>query len=107
MGIHILAGECEGRGAACLVDSVTGTVFGPVFRSYEDADGFVAWSRESHRLLTDWIAYDGDLTRLHTRWLAQPDCCACLEERAVANGRCVECGPDAAMAEAPAQEDRP
>ena len=118
MGLHILAGECEGRVSACLVDSVTGTVFGPLFRSYEDADGFVAWSRESHHLLASPLVEmgttdlrqldDGDLTRLYTRWLAQPACCACLEERAVSNGRCLECGPNAEMAASPdMQEERP
>jgi hypothetical protein len=94
-------------------------VFGPLFRSYEDADGFLAWTRAGAGplLRTPLVEMgasdlrqldDGDLTRLYTRWLAQPACCACLEERAVSNGRCLECGPNAEMAASPdMQEERP
>lgn len=40
MAILILDGEC-GRVAACLVDTVTDTVFGPLFRDREEASLFL------------------------------------------------------------------
>jgi len=52
MGVRVLVGEYDGgESAACMVDSVTGTAFGPLFRgedAVEDIDRFVRWLSLRH-----------------------------------------------------------
>jgi hypothetical protein len=44
MGIRILSGRYDGgETRACLVDSVTGFAFGPLFDDEDRADDFVSW----------------------------------------------------------------
>lgn len=47
MGIRVLAGAMEQveapSGAAVLFDSVTGTAFGPLFSSDDEANEFLGW----------------------------------------------------------------
>jgi len=46
MGCRILSGTYDGtREGACYVDSVTGTAFGPLFDSADDAEEFMEWLR--------------------------------------------------------------
>lgn len=44
MGVRILVGEYDGGDEkACLVDSVTGTAFGPLFEDRDEAQDFCDW----------------------------------------------------------------
>lgn len=44
MGVRILEGTYDGtRDAAVLVDSVTGTAFGPLFADHDEAEAFLKW----------------------------------------------------------------
>ena len=86
MGVRILIGHEQGehilsREHACLFDSVTGWVFGPLFREDEDtgesaedrAQAFLDWLAETEGTVHE---YDdarqippGDLERLYKLWL--------------------------------------
>lgn len=49
MGIHILTGRLDGtRDAAVLIDSVTGTAFGPLFTDEDEAEGFLGWLKSTY-----------------------------------------------------------
>ncbi len=48
MGVWTLRGQCEGKTAAVMVDSVTMQAFGPLFGSQEDCDDFVEWCLATH-----------------------------------------------------------
>jgi hypothetical protein len=57
MGVRILLGVYDGTGdaaqAACLVDSVTGTAFGPLFRGPDadlDIERFLKWYDDTRSL---------------------------------------------------------
>lgn len=48
MAIWTLHGEVDGHHeAACLVDSVTETAFGPMFRDADEVDAFLIWNTET------------------------------------------------------------
>lgn len=66
MSVRILTGthDVDVPGAV-LFDSVTMWAFGPVFKSYADADNFREW------LPGDARSYDDvELERLYTEWLS-------------------------------------
>ena len=94
MSVHTLEGLADGhREAACMVDSVTGTAFGPLFASADEIDSFLLFCRtnEPDRSCTRLADYgvrdvraldDADLRSLHTRWLGRQRCRGggCLNE---------------------------
>jgi hypothetical protein len=69
MGIRILEGSYDGesRGAA-MVDSVTDTVFGPLFKSAAHIDDFLEWLKTDARRFTDV-----ELREQHDAW--HEECC--------------------------------
>ena len=82
MGIHTIKGTCEGRDCAAMVDSVTGCVFGPLFRSEDDCNRFQFFARQrAHDFGASGIRdlEDGDLMKLHLQWLTLPECRWCHE----------------------------
>jgi hypothetical protein len=96
MGIRILAGKYDGTlERACMVDSVTGTAFGPLFDSGELAEDFVTrYAGLGHadlRTLTD-----AELKVAVDEWEA--DLCPACETSTCA---CDECGVRCATAHFP------
>jgi hypothetical protein len=54
MGVRLLTGTYDGtqHGATVMVDSVSGTAFGPVFDSWDDAEDFREWAGQDPRTYT-------------------------------------------------------
>lgn len=89
MGVHILSGELNGSTteAACLVDSVTGVAFGPVFDTHDGAQAFLEWLPGDARALSP-----GDLAQQIAEWAALPTCSDCEDKvSAVSAKRCDRC----------------
>jgi len=76
MGIRILEGTYDGhKHAAALVDSVTDTVFGPLFDSAHHAECFLEWLRDNVTNEDARKLSSGELALAHDDWRKE-----CLDE---------------------------
>jgi len=93
MGVRILAGTFDGEGDfACLVDSVTETAFGPLFRAGEiqgaedAADDFLAYCR-AHGAIDPRLMGEKTLAAQVSNW--RKDLCPACETTSCG---CRDCG---------------
>jgi hypothetical protein len=70
MSVEILTGTMPGsqEQRSCLVDSVSGWVFGPLFHDEDDAEEFIQWVIE-HRGCDPRALAPSDLRAAHMEWI--------------------------------------
>jgi len=70
MSVEILTGTIPGSQTkrSCMVDSVSGWVFGPLFHDEDEADGFIQWVIE-HKGCDPRALVHSDLRAAHLEWI--------------------------------------